>query len=153
GLGQRNPCVDIIFGRVVMSVPLRRYVTGPHVRDYLEHGHDRNPAETRGNSGTAWRRQPFRRPVQHLRLEEHDGVARVLQEGDAQGAPGQSGHLQPAFLIGEANNRAVAEPWQPGWRTGHTTVRRRAPGLAPERRPAPQGAIEDVANDVVNIEG
>src|SRR5690606_4678124 len=29
----------------------------------------------------------------------------------------------------------------------------RAPGLAPERRPAPQGAIEDVANDVVNIEG
>src|SRR5690606_27076402 len=67
--------------------------------------------------------------------------------------PIYAGDLELILLIGETDDLAVAKARQPRGGARNAPRRRAAPGFAAKRWAAPQSALEDVAHDVIDVEG
>src|SRR6056297_24334 len=85
-----------------------------HVHRHLKHRDDRYPAHLGRQVRSPLALQPVR-PLPRKRIvEEHDGVAAVLQQDEPHRPPAGGEAVQSPILIDGANERAITERWPPG---------------------------------------
>ena len=151
-IGDRDPGVDIVLRRVVVPVPDRHLQPDRGVERQLQEGHHRIPAQLGRDVGADRRVHPVRLPPERARAEEGDRVARILQVDDPHRPPVRAGDVEVVLLVGEADDRAVAEGRQPLGRAGVPLGGDPLPLRRRERRPGPDRAVERIGEHLVQPE-
>src|SRR5215831_16366147 len=147
--GDLEPSIDVVPSGVDVAIADGRLHRKGRIDPKLEGCDNGIPSQGRRYIGSTWFAEPGRGPVEVTKVEEDDGVARILQIDDARRPPRRVARDISPVLVHETREGTVPKSREPGRRIGIAFLGQRAPERARERRAAPQCALDGIAEEVV----